>query len=59
MPEVPIKEVRLPELRLPEISREEILRTVSEVHRPELSDIVSRLSDSAPTVDAAQGRAAI
>ena len=59
MPEVPVKEVRVPELRLPEISREEILRTVSEVHRPELGDIVARLSDSAPTIDAAEGRAAV
>jgi hypothetical protein len=59
MPEVPVKEVRVPELHLPEISREEILRTVSEVHRPELSDLVARVSDGAPTIDAAEGRAAI
>jgi hypothetical protein len=32
---------------------------VSEVRRPELSELVARLSDSAPTVDAAEGRAAI
>ena len=41
MPEIPVKEVRLPELHLPEISRDEILKTVSEVRRPDfdLSDI--------------------
>ena len=36
MPELPVKEVRLPELHLPEISREEILRTLSEVRRPDI-----------------------
>jgi len=36
MPELPVKEVRLPELHLPEITREEILRTLSEVRRPEI-----------------------
>ena len=36
MPELPIKEGRLPELRLPEISRDEIIRTFSEIKRPDL-----------------------
>ena len=36
MPELPVKEGRLPELRLPEISREEIIRSLSEIHRPEI-----------------------
>ena len=36
MPELPVKEGRLPELRLPEISRDEIMRTFSEIKRPDL-----------------------
>lgn len=41
MPGLPIKEgrlpeLRLPELRLPEISRDEIIRTFSEIHRPDI-----------------------
>jgi len=36
MPELPVKEGRLPELRLPEISRDEIMRSFSEIRRPDL-----------------------
>lgn len=36
MPELPVKEGRLPELRLPEISRDEIIRSFSEIRRPDL-----------------------
>jgi hypothetical protein len=36
MPELLVKEGRLPELRLPEISRDEIMRTISEVRRPDM-----------------------
>lgn len=36
MPGLPIKEGRLPELRLPEISLDEIIRTFSEIHRPDI-----------------------
>ena len=36
MAELPVKEGRLPELRLPEISRDEIIRTFSEIKRPDL-----------------------
>ena len=36
---LPVKEGRIPELRLPEISRDEIMRSFSEIKRPDLSDI--------------------
>lgn len=36
MPELPTMEGRLPELRLPEISRDEIVRSLSEIRRPEI-----------------------
>jgi hypothetical protein len=36
MPELPVKEGRLPELRLPEISRDEIIRSFSEIRRPDM-----------------------
>ena len=36
MPEIPVKEGRLPELRLPEISRDEIIRSFSEIRRPDM-----------------------
>lgn len=36
MTELPAKEGRLPELRLPEISRDDIVRTFSEIRRPDL-----------------------
>ncbi len=39
MPELPVKEGRLAELRLPEISREDIIRSFSEIKRPDFSDI--------------------
>ena len=46
MLELPVKEGRLPELRLPEISRDEIMRTFSEIKRPDLSASSGRdLSD--------------
>jgi hypothetical protein len=36
MPEVPVKESRLPELRLPELSRDDIIRSLSEIRRPDV-----------------------
>jgi hypothetical protein len=36
MPELPTIEGRLPELRLPEISREDIIKSFSEIRRPDL-----------------------
>lgn len=36
MLELPFKEGRLPELRLPEISRDEIIRSFSEIRRPDI-----------------------
>ena len=36
MPELPVMEGRLPELRLPEISRDEIIRSFSEIKRPDM-----------------------
>lgn len=36
MPELPTMEGRLPELRLPEISRDEIVRSLSEIRRPDI-----------------------
>jgi len=36
MPELTVKEGRLPELRLPEISRDEIIRSFSEIRRPDM-----------------------
>lgn len=39
MPESSVKEGRLPELHLPEVSREDIVRTFSEIRRPDLSDV--------------------
>ncbi len=36
MPELSVKEGRLPELHLPEVSREDIVRTFSEIRRPDL-----------------------
>ena len=36
MPELPTLEGRLPELRLPEISRDDIIKSFSEVRRPDL-----------------------
>ena len=36
MPELPVKEVRLSDLHLPEIKRDEIIRTLSEIHVPEI-----------------------
>lgn len=36
MPELPVKGGRLPELRLPEISRDEIIRSFSEIRRPDM-----------------------
>jgi HAMP domain-containing protein len=59
MPEVPVKEVRLPELRLPEISREEILRTLSDVRRPDLGDLAARLPGRVPSAEVETGRQAL
>lgn len=39
MPELSVKEGRLPELHLPEVTREDIMRTFSEIRRPDLSDV--------------------
>jgi hypothetical protein len=39
MPEPSVKEGRLPELHLPEVTREDIVRTFSEIRRPDLSDV--------------------
>lgn len=36
MPELPTMEGRLPELRLPEITREDIVRSLSEIRRPDI-----------------------
>ena len=36
MPELPTLEGRLPELRLPEISRDDIIKSFSEIRRPDL-----------------------
>lgn len=36
MPELPTIEGRIPELRLPEISRDEIVRSLSEIRRPDI-----------------------
>ena len=36
MPELPTMEGRIPELRLPEISRDEIVRSLSEIKRPDI-----------------------
>ena len=36
MPELTVKEVRLPELHLPELKRDEIVRTLTEIHVPEV-----------------------
>lgn len=41
MPHVPMKEVRLSDLHLPEITRDDIVRSLSEIHLPDLD--VSRL----------------
>ncbi len=41
MPHVPVKEVRLSELHLPEIKRDDIVRSLSEIHLPDLD--LSRL----------------
>lgn len=36
MPELTVKEGRLPELHLPELTREDIVRTFSEIRRPDI-----------------------
>lgn len=46
MPELPVKETRRPELRLPELKREDIVRALSEMHRPEVD--LKRLERSLP-----------
>ena len=44
MPELPVMEGRLPELRLPEISRDEIIRSFSEIRRPDLDKAILGLA---------------
>jgi hypothetical protein len=46
MPEPTVKEGRLPELHLPEVTREDIMRTFSEIRRPDID-----LSVEWPKVD--------
>jgi hypothetical protein len=42
MPQLPVKEVRRSELHLPDITREDVVRSLSEIHLPDLPDAVSK-----------------
>jgi len=54
MPQVPVKEVRLSELHLPEIKRDDIVRSLSEIRLPEISQW--RLSEANEALTALRAR---
>jgi hypothetical protein len=52
MPELTVKEIRLPELHLPEMQRDDIVRTLSEIHVPDVDmPSLGDIASARPTID--------